>query len=312
MDNVDEAGEEGAASSDAPRCQDTKDTAEAAAAEAAAAEAAAEGARIAAEQAAAAEAAAAEAERLRLEASAAKVLAAESEAVASEWQPAAASRDHSELVTEIKQLMVARGVGQAQLYRLLDIKKESFSAWLTWRERPSLPKATVAGIDAKIAVYLADPANAQAQAAAAVKARAELASAKAAASATETVEAPREGRKRKAAAPDRFSPPAKLHQPGKARVALQHDDFCFACGDGGELLECTVCPRMYHLACVGLSAVPKGTWHCPWHSCWECDRKSSQVGGQLFHWCGVPSAPSPTPPPLVLTPSLTRPLPLPA
>ncbi|EOD37625.1 hypothetical protein EMIHUDRAFT_225179 [Emiliania huxleyi CCMP1516] len=218
------------------------------------------------------------------EASAAKVLAAESEAVASEWQPAAASRDHSELVTEIKQLMVARGVGQAQLYRLLDIKKESFSAWLTWRERPSLPKATVAGIDAKVAVYLADPANAQAQAAAAVKARAELASAKAAASATETVEAPREGRKRKAAAPDRFSPPAKLHQPGKARVALQHDDFCFACGDGGELLECTVCPRMYHLACVGLSAVPKGTWHCPWHSCWECDRKSSQVGGQLFHW----------------------------
>ena len=35
---------------------------------------------------------------------------------------------------------------------------------------PSLPKATVAGIDAKVAVYLADPANAQAQAAAAVKA----------------------------------------------------------------------------------------------------------------------------------------------
>ena len=63
-----------------------------------------------------------------------------------------------------------------------------------------------------------------------------------------------------------------------------------SCTDGGELIECTVCPRAYHLQCVGLEAVPVGTYSCPWHSCWECGRKSSNVGGTLFHCMSCPQA----------------------
>jgi hypothetical protein len=84
--------------------------------------------------------------------------------------------------------------------------------------------------------------------------------------------------------PKRFEPPAlDSGGPAKKRIKLQHDFSCFNCLDGGNVLECTVCPRVYHLACAGLSEVPKGSWHCPWHGCWTCGRKSSAAGGMLFH-----------------------------
>ena len=90
------------------------------------------------------------------------------------------------------------------------------------------------------------------------------------------------GRAKRAApaAVKRFQPPS-FGDNKRKRAKLCHDDECFECGDGGDLLECTVCPRTYHLECVGLSDVPVGSWHCPWHSCIECERKSSNVGGQL-------------------------------
>ncbi len=34
-----------------------------------------------------------------------------------------------------------------------------------------------------------------------------------------------------------------------------HDDFCLACGDGGELLMCNLCPAAYHLECIGAKKV---------------------------------------------------------
>ena len=88
------------------------------------------------------------------------------------------------------------------------------------------------------------------------------------------------------AAPKRYSPPSL--KIAKRKVTILHDDACFSCGDGGEVLECTVCPRVYHLPCIGMSDVPKGAFHCPWHSCIECDRKSSNVGGTLFHCMTCP------------------------
>ena len=93
--------------------------------------------------------------------------------------------------------------------------------------------------------------------------------------------------KRKAAPPDRFSPP-RMGDSKAPRATLHHDDWCFSCGDGGEIIECTVCPRSYHLSCVHLTEVPKGSWYCPWHACWECARKSTDVGGQLFHCMTCP------------------------
>ncbi|GJN39437.1 hypothetical protein PR202_gb28557 [Eleusine coracana subsp. coracana] len=42
----------------------------------------------------------------------------------------------------------------------------------------------------------------------------------------------------------------------------QSDDLCSICSDGGQLLLCDTCPRAFHRECVGLSAMPKGTWCC--------------------------------------------------
>ena len=73
-----------------------------------------------------------------------------------------------------------------------------------------------------------------------------------------------------------------------------HEDECFTCGDGGELIECSVCPKVYHptqeCALLPGGKVPKGVWYCPWHSCCQCDRKSSAAGGMLFHCENCPTA----------------------
>jgi len=36
-----------------------------------------------------------------------------------------------------------------------------------------------------------------------------------------------------------------------------HDDLCLACGDGGELLLCNICPAAYHLKCIGAKKVQR-------------------------------------------------------
>ncbi|XP_062572179.1 histone-lysine N-methyltransferase NSD2-like [Saccostrea cucullata] len=54
----------------------------------------------------------------------------------------------------------------------------------------------------------------------------------------------------------------------------EHDDECFRCGEGGELVMCdrTGCPKVYHLHCLKLSKPPHGKWDCPWHHCDECGK----------------------------------------
>ena len=48
--------------------------------------------------------------------------------------------------------------------------------------------------------------------------------------------------KRKRAAPRRFVPPQIHHaDTGKSKRALVHDDECFSCTDGGDLLEVGKC-----------------------------------------------------------------------
>ncbi|KAK3239622.1 hypothetical protein CYMTET_50466 [Cymbomonas tetramitiformis] len=41
------------------------------------------------------------------------------------------------------------------------------------------------------------------------------------------------------------------------------DEACLMCGDGGELVCCDFCPRVYHLPCIGLQHLPGGIWECP-------------------------------------------------
>ncbi|KAH7281461.1 hypothetical protein KP509_36G048800 [Ceratopteris richardii] len=43
----------------------------------------------------------------------------------------------------------------------------------------------------------------------------------------------------------------------------EHEDFCAECGDGGDLVLCHLCPKAYHLDCVGLNRSPEHDWCCP-------------------------------------------------
>lgn len=46
---------------------------------------------------------------------------------------------------------------------------------------------------------------------------------------------------------------------------LETEATCSVCKDGGELLCCDSCPRLYHIQCLAppLKAIPKGEWLCP-------------------------------------------------
>ncbi|KAH8871500.1 Histone-lysine N-methyltransferase NSD3 [Schistosoma japonicum] len=58
-----------------------------------------------------------------------------------------------------------------------------------------------------------------------------------------------------------------------------HEDFCYRCGDGGELILCdkSTCSKSYHLNCLGLSVPPLGIWYCPWHYCDLCGHPSNHL-----------------------------------
>jgi hypothetical protein len=56
----------------------------------------------------------------------------------------------------------------------------------------------------------------------------------------------------------------------------EHQEFCMGCWDGGELIVCDMCPMAYHLECLGLKEMPKGSiWQCPHHRCVTCLRRTS-------------------------------------
>ncbi|KAL4232100.1 Histone-lysine N-methyltransferase [Mactra antiquata] len=66
----------------------------------------------------------------------------------------------------------------------------------------------------------------------------------------------------------------KLKKKKKVAVKHKHDDDCFRCGEGGELVMCdrVSCTKSYHLRCLNLSKPPYGKWDCPWHHCDECGK----------------------------------------
>ncbi|XP_040270696.1 histone-lysine N-methyltransferase NSD3 isoform X3 [Bufo bufo] len=63
----------------------------------------------------------------------------------------------------------------------------------------------------------------------------------------------------------------------KTEQKQMHEDFCFRCGDGGELVMCDKrdCPKAYHLLCLNLTQPPYGKWDCPWHQCDLCGAAAS-------------------------------------
>ena len=58
-----------------------------------------------------------------------------------------------------------------------------------------------------------------------------------------------------------------------------HQDSCQACGDGGDLICCDICPMSYHLSCIGLKKTPtQKVWSCVHHKCAGCNRTTSECG----------------------------------
>nr|CAH8857463.1 unnamed protein product [Trichobilharzia regenti] len=57
------------------------------------------------------------------------------------------------------------------------------------------------------------------------------------------------------------------------------EDFCYRCGDGGQLVLCdkSSCSKAYHVRCLGLSVPPLGIWYCPWHYCDVCGKPSTHL-----------------------------------
>ncbi|RWS26986.1 histone-lysine N-methyltransferase NSD2-like protein [Leptotrombidium deliense] len=56
-----------------------------------------------------------------------------------------------------------------------------------------------------------------------------------------------------------------------------HEDECFRCGEGGELVMCDrkSCPKAFHLECLNLKDIPRGKWECPWHHCDQCGKQAT-------------------------------------
>lgn len=65
----------------------------------------------------------------------------------------------------------------------------------------------------------------------------------------------------------------KKKKKSKSRIAKDwpHDDECFRCGEGGELVMCdhakSLCPKAYHLQCLNREKSPHGKWCAKYSKC---------------------------------------------
>ncbi|KAM4748819.1 histone-lysine N-methyltransferase, H3 lysine-36 specific [Rhinophrynus dorsalis] len=65
----------------------------------------------------------------------------------------------------------------------------------------------------------------------------------------------------------------------KSELIKEHEDECFSCGDGGQLVSCKKpgCPKVYHADCLNLTRRPAGKWECPWHQCDICNKEAASL-----------------------------------
>ncbi|THH16507.1 hypothetical protein EW146_g4141 [Bondarzewia mesenterica] len=72
-----------------------------------------------------------------------------------------------------------------------------------------------------------------------------------------------------------------------------HEDWCLYCRDGGELVLCHFCPRVFHAACTGYTdaEIRRASFMaCGQHACAKCFRNTGQAGGMLFKCRTCPNA----------------------
>ena len=84
---------------------------------------------------------------------------------------------------------------------------------------------------------------------------------------------PKVKRKTKSASSHKAARPRPYPAPA---VEISHENECFVCGDGGDLLCCDhgKCRKVYHLACIGRKLVPPEKWTCPRHFCKVCCKRA--------------------------------------
>lgn len=64
------------------------------------------------------------------------------------------------------------------------------------------------------------------------------------------------------------------------------EDFCYACGLGGALIECECCPKAYHAVCLGdINSVESEFFQCPWHTCNVCNTNNAKYVDQISIVC---------------------------
>ncbi|KAH7906758.1 P-loop containing nucleoside triphosphate hydrolase protein [Hygrophoropsis aurantiaca] len=79
----------------------------------------------------------------------------------------------------------------------------------------------------------------------------------------------------------------------RAKAKFESEDWCIYCRDGGEVVLCTSCPRVFHGKCHGMTpAEVRRAFapRCSQHNCTTCDRTTGQAGGMLFRCQTCPQA----------------------
>jgi len=79
----------------------------------------------------------------------------------------------------------------------------------------------------------------------------------------------------------------------RKRRQIEHQDWCQACREGGELYICSGCPRVFHAECAGYSEAELArlmSFYCPQHHCSVCARSTAACGGMLFRCQTCPDA----------------------
>ncbi|KAL1303613.1 hypothetical protein AAFC00_006976 [Neodothiora populina] len=84
----------------------------------------------------------------------------------------------------------------------------------------------------------------------------------------------------------------RLAEPKREKAPpIQHQDYCQVCHDGGEVILCSGCPRIYHEDCLSALFKAKAKrntgFHCSQHHCFDCEKNTSDAGGLIYRcrWC---------------------------
>ncbi|TCD65790.1 hypothetical protein EIP91_002183 [Steccherinum ochraceum] len=83
------------------------------------------------------------------------------------------------------------------------------------------------------------------------------------------------------------APPEKRKKP-----KYENEDYCIHCRDGGNLVCCSYCPRVFHAGCRGFTKNQASQTFvaCSQHSCTSCERNTTDSGGMLFRCQTCPQA----------------------